>query len=280
MSRTTSRLGIPVPTANDPDNVPGDLGAAMDRIDTVLGAAGEGALANRPAPGNPRFTYFATDAPNSNGSVGELFYDTGTAWVPINPVVVTAGNNPAPIQVGGDNPTTSLPGDQTAIGSTGIAADALHKHAREPFAGALPNVTATNQSGIPNPAIGQTAYAFDAAQIMVWDGDHWIFDCNSTIIGVVGRSGTPPNINTGLFAVQAGSSNVTTTSAGIATITFPQPFPGGIITVVASIGADTGGLSAVVGGSINTTNFPVVVFNASGVMNNFATVVNWIAYGW
>lgn len=70
----TTRLTIPYPQASDPANVPSDMAALANRLDTVAAWDDQGTFAGRPAAGVRGKYYFATDT-------ATLYRDTGTAWV-------------------------------------------------------------------------------------------------------------------------------------------------------------------------------------------------------
>lgn len=76
MSDTTSRLALPFPESADPADVPADLQALADRLDLIAAFDAQGLLADRPAAGTRGRYYYATNT-------GQLFRDTGGAWVEI-----------------------------------------------------------------------------------------------------------------------------------------------------------------------------------------------------
>lgn len=80
--------------------------------------------------------------------------------------------------------------------------------------------------------------------------------------------------------VQAGSTVVTLNGAGEATVTYPTPFPTGVLTVLA-IDGDTAANWGVVGihGGTNA-NFIVNVRQALTVATVGAFRVQWVAIGW
>ena len=91
MPADTSRDDLPYPLPSDPNDVPDDMEALADRMDAIFGPESSGTLASLPTPtsGEAGAKYFATDAPNSAGTTGVLYWDTGTGQVPINPAPVT-----------------------------------------------------------------------------------------------------------------------------------------------------------------------------------------------
>lgn len=80
MPDTTTRLTLPMPKADgsDPYTIAADQRALASRLDIVTAMAEQGTLAGRPAAGTPRRLYFATDVEG-----GTLYYDTGSAWLPV-----------------------------------------------------------------------------------------------------------------------------------------------------------------------------------------------------
>lgn len=75
--------------------------------------------------------------------------------------------------------------------------------------------------------------------------------------------------------MQAGLTNITTNASGDATITFPTPFPNGVMCVVAT---NSGSLSDLATASVmpgSTSGFNVSSNEKSGPVN-----FSWIAIGW
>ena len=118
MSITTSpRFGLTQWSAeSDPVNRT-QFETSFGLIDSLGALYSQGALSARPAYGTVGRFYFATDT-------GLLYYDTGAAWVTINPAT--------PL---GTSATVSAVGDSENGGSTGLFSDAGHKHGREAFGG-------------------------------------------------------------------------------------------------------------------------------------------------
>ena len=83
MALNTSRLTLPYPQETDTCDPPYYFAALAARLDAISIYWSAGVLASRPAFGNPGFVYFATDTLL-------LYYDTGSAWININPPVSTA----------------------------------------------------------------------------------------------------------------------------------------------------------------------------------------------
>lgn len=110
---TTPRYGFVYPSSTSPTNVPGDMGTFLDEIDANVVMEYKGLLASRPAFGIFGRRYYATDT-------GQEFFDTGTSWIASGPINTIVGNI-----------SSSQAGDTAVVGSTGLAADAGHKHARE-----------------------------------------------------------------------------------------------------------------------------------------------------
>lgn len=84
--------------------------------------------------------------------------------------------------------------------------------------------------------------------------------------------GTPPAADAQEFLVQAGNTTVTTDASGFATISFPQSFPGGALTVVTA--SNSGGARASVA-SGSQTGFTVISNLGSTTMT-----IRWLAIGW
>jgi len=73
----TARFSLPFPSPPDPADGPGQIQALATAVDTdLLGYAGTGTLAARPAAAIAGRQYFATDT-------GQAFWDTGAAWTAI-----------------------------------------------------------------------------------------------------------------------------------------------------------------------------------------------------
>lgn len=77
----TTRMAIPLPLESDSPDGPAQLTSAANRIDAVGAMFDQGTLASRPAFGTRGRFYFATD----QGRAGQLWYDTSTAWVAVEP---------------------------------------------------------------------------------------------------------------------------------------------------------------------------------------------------
>jgi hypothetical protein len=116
-------------------------------------------------------------------------------------------------------------------------------------------------------------------------GKHPLFGAGGTLAGGIPAAGTG-------FLVQAGTSVLTTDNSGFARITFPSPFPNGLLTFIPSNGdmnVDRSKAAAltfgIAGGSPHGTGTKadVVVsverYNAAPETNT-AVRCNWIAIGW
>src|SRR3954465_5281572 len=77
MAGTTTRLQLPYPVAADNVDVPRDVKALTDKLDPLAAVFATGTNAARPAAGTVGRFYFATDT-------GQLYFDTGAAWVALN----------------------------------------------------------------------------------------------------------------------------------------------------------------------------------------------------
>lgn len=69
----TTRMALPGPAGTDPADVPSDIDALRQRLDTVAAMYVQGAIATRPAAGIPGRLFYATDE-------RALWYDEGSAW--------------------------------------------------------------------------------------------------------------------------------------------------------------------------------------------------------
>jgi hypothetical protein len=121
----------------------------------------------------------------------------------------------------------------------------------------------------------------------------WSKQAADGYIPLLGTSGSLVNTgpNTGSFYVQAGSHVGKTDGAGYGRITFPKPFPTGLVTVILTNGdssidrARSMTLSPAVSGSPwnNGTKVDVVytlMNSAGGMTPNQLARINWIAIGW
>ena len=80
----TSRLALPSPANSDAVAVPADILALAQALDPVAVTFDAGTLASRPAAGQAGRLWYATNT-------GVLSWDTGTAWVDVNPSGVVDG---------------------------------------------------------------------------------------------------------------------------------------------------------------------------------------------
>lgn len=81
---TTPRLVLPAPVNADAVAVPADILALASAIDGVAVAFDSGTLAGRPAAGTEGRLWYATNT-------GVLSWDTGAAWIDVNPTGVVDG---------------------------------------------------------------------------------------------------------------------------------------------------------------------------------------------
>jgi hypothetical protein len=81
---TTSRLALRYPVLADSPDVPRDIGNLAADLDPKTVIFSQGTLASRPAAAITGRFYYATDN-------GLLYYDTGSAWVAINPAGTVDG---------------------------------------------------------------------------------------------------------------------------------------------------------------------------------------------
>jgi hypothetical protein len=123
MSTTTPR-GIVVPASSDTDNVPGDLGSLASFVDPSLTGTAARMILLKEGSGTP--------VSNSVPAVrGTWYQDTsnGNIWAPVAGSWQLMNSS---VTVGGAA-STSAPGDSASNGTSGAAAAADHKHAREGF---------------------------------------------------------------------------------------------------------------------------------------------------
>lgn len=172
-SGATSKYALPYPQPADPPNIPGDVQALANLLDSIIAAAYSGSAANRPAAGKSGRSYYATDTQ-------ELSFDTGSAWVALG-LVSSSGALITPI----------VPGQAAGAGASGLAADAAHVHAAPAFSGA---------GDITESAPGQVAEAGTTGRFA--DGGHqhstaaWAQTSDVTAVGPgnAGSAGVSPRV--------------------------------------------------------------------------------------
>lgn len=81
---TTSRLALPSPANTDAVAVPADILALAQALDPIAVTFDAGTLASRPAAGTSGRLWYATNT-------GVLSWDTGAAWIDVNPSGVVDG---------------------------------------------------------------------------------------------------------------------------------------------------------------------------------------------
>lgn len=114
----TTKLGIPWPSSSVPANLSGILQEISQYLDGIVAQAKQ--VSALPSPGKFGSIYEVT-------GTGAFYFDNGTSMV--GPLAVLDSRS-ADI-------AASSPGDTALAGSTGYAADAGHRHARETAATAL-----------------------------------------------------------------------------------------------------------------------------------------------
>lgn len=106
----------------------------------------------------------------------------------------------------------------------------------------------------------------------LYNGEMPMFDHGAAIVIA---SAVPPT--PGLFKFQAGTSVQFTNSAGGGGLTFPTPFPGGVLSVLATEGDNTApGVLAILNAQVSQSGFGFQ-YQQTGV-NIVRT--NWLAIGW
>ncbi|HEY5024710.1 MAG TPA: hypothetical protein VII76_07020 [Acidimicrobiales bacterium] len=104
-----------------------------------------------------------------------------------------------------------------------------------------------------------------------------------TVVGISSAAlGTPPLVTVGGFLLQAGSTVALTDSGGLVTLTFPSPFPNGVVCVLATPGDDAANFTACVHleASLTTSVAVVECLNNSGAaIVTSAVRIHWIALG-
>ena len=78
MPAATTRAGMPYPVPDDTVDVPRDVKAVADKLETDMAIDAQGTIAARPAAGKRGRYYWATDQ-------GVAYRDDGTAWSAIGP---------------------------------------------------------------------------------------------------------------------------------------------------------------------------------------------------
>lgn len=77
MTATTARLALPYPQSTDPNDYPGQMQALAQAASLVITSFSQGVFASRPAAAVAGRLYAATDT-------GNVYYDTGSAWIQLN----------------------------------------------------------------------------------------------------------------------------------------------------------------------------------------------------
>lgn len=127
------------------------------------------------------------------------------------------------------------------------------------------------------------AIATVGAQDCVWNGTVWV---NSAIRmsgapsnGVVASGAAFTNITTPM--IQGGTAVISLNGSSSGTISFDQPFPNGVLTVIPVNGdASARGSSNLSVNGVTLSNFTVVAYTAGALAGGGAYRVNWLAIGW
>ena len=120
MSATTPRYAFTYPSPTDATDIPDAIAIPLDQIDANVVMEYSGTLAARPAASIFGRRYYVTGDPTPANN-GLEYMDTGTTWISVGPINTSAGNI-----------AQQLPGAAAAAGNSGLSADSLHSHAREP----------------------------------------------------------------------------------------------------------------------------------------------------
>jgi microcystin-dependent protein len=176
----TTRYKLVYPLGSASTNVPDDIENPLDTLDSLITPTYVGSTAGRPVAG----VYTAPSASGTTGrryyatDTGKISFDTGTAWLAEGPI------NTVRTRI-----SYSVPGATALAGSSGFAADAAHRHARESWgivgdykpsgtasAGTITRVARSNHVhpglsvGVPIPWPGATipaGYLAFAGQVLV-----------------------------------------------------------------------------------------------------------------
>jgi hypothetical protein len=119
---TTTRMGLRRWSADTDTPSRDEFDGGHATLEQLAVGYTAGTLALRPAPGLEGWLYYV----DSGASVGKFYYDTGAAWLLINPDWGLVGDISA-----------SAVGDTALAGATQRWADAAHRHAREGFGAAV-----------------------------------------------------------------------------------------------------------------------------------------------
>lgn len=128
-----------------------------------------------------------------------------------------------------------------------------------------------------SPTTGQSIYDTTVGAAFYWNGSAWTPQDHMRLSGVASALvGSAPSITSGTrWLVQAGSVVSTTNIYGIYSVTYPTPFPNGVLTVITNNGDNTGPTSTFTLGA--TTSLFYVVFPGAA---SVPARCNYLAIGW
>lgn len=129
-----------------------------------------------------------------------------------------------------------------------------------------------------SPDTGQGIFDSTLGYPLTWNGSAWVPDDQLDIFGVAATAlvgGANPAASTGRFLVQAGSVVGTIAIAGYS-VSYPTPFPNGVVTVLTTGGDNTGG-QATWTANHTTSGFTVLFTSA---VNGALARCNYLAIGW
>lgn len=177
-------------------------------------------------------------------------------------------------------PVVDATGSANAEGVSAAVARADHVHR-----GGIAVVTSTTRPA--SPYLDQVIEETDTGLQKKWNGSNWVTQANFKMFNVGSAlTGSPPAIDTGSipFKMQCGTIvRVTNAGGGTGPISYPTPFPNGVLCVMA-INGDAGATDLVVCAmyNMNVNDFEIIAMNLSthGRYANATLRFNWIAIGW
>lgn len=140
------------------------------------------------------------------------------------------------------------------------------------------------------PYNGMVVKEFDTGYMRQWNGTNWVHLANARMLGAgAGVAGpTPPAIDgapAAPYYMQGGTVVIATDGAGVFTISYPVPFPNGVLTNVITACQPGAGFAHPQiydpGGGQSLGGFGVMVYRDTGaVFAGFNSRYNWFAIGW
>ena len=129
-----------------------------------------------------------------------------------------------------------------------------------------------------SPITGQAIYDTTVGAAFYWNGSAWTPQDHTRLSGVSSALvGAAPSVTSGTrWLIQAGTVVGTMNGFGVITLTFPVPFPNGLLTVLTNNGDNTGVTHTFTFGATTSTVF--VAFGGGPVSG--PARCNYIAIGW